>query len=155
MDLLIINTVAMLSLFSTKRSSSLLDIHSYREFSQSQRGASADPRMFNQQFYRKKSEYPAATKKLLAIIIPIISLVVLTGIGVLAFLYYKRFRNEQNRARKLSGTIRLEDTYSSKFIAMIFFRSKLFVFSYSSRTTNREKRSFIEMNSNQARTCLL
>lgn len=71
--------------------------------------------MYNQQLYAKKPDYPASTKKLLAIIIPIISLVVLAGIGVFIFFYYKRFRNEQTRARKLSGTIRLDDTYSSKF----------------------------------------
>ena len=111
-----------------KRSNSLIDIDLYREFSQTQRGGFADPRMFDQQRYSKPSGYSSSTKKLLAIILPIASLVVLAGVGVLLYLFYKKFRSEQNRARKLSGAIRLEDTYSSKSIKINFPLSNFFSF---------------------------
>jgi hypothetical protein len=87
-----------------------------REFHQSQRGGFIDPRFMDQQRFPKRTNYPPSTRKILAIILPISSFVVLTGIGVLVFLYYKKFRNEQNRARRPAGAIRLEDTYSSKSI---------------------------------------
>lgn len=96
------------------RSNTLIDIDLSREFSQTQRGGFVDPRMYDQQRYSKPSGYPSSTKKLLAIILPIASFVVLAGVGVLLYVFYKKFRSEQSRARKLAGTIRLEDTYSSK-----------------------------------------
>jgi uncharacterized protein (UPF0128 family) len=72
------------------------------------------------QGFPKRSNYPPSTRKILAIILPISAFVVLTGIGVLVFLYYKKFRKEQNRTRRPAGAIRLEDTYSSKSIQNIF-----------------------------------
>jgi hypothetical protein len=74
----------------------------------------------NQQPYPKRLTYPPSTRKILAIIIPISSFVVLVGIGAVVFLYYKKFRSEQSRSRRPAGAIRLEDTYSSKFIQNIF-----------------------------------
>ncbi|CAF1120611.1 unnamed protein product [Adineta steineri] len=83
-----------------------------QEFSQNQRGAFADNRYIGDQRFPKRSTYSTSTKRLLAVIIPIASFVVLAGIGILVFLYYKKFRKEQYRTRKLSGAIRLEDNYS-------------------------------------------
>ena len=86
-----------------------------REFSENQRGAFADPRAFGGQQFPKRPGHSPSTRRILAIMLPIAGFVVLAGVGVLVFLYYKKFRTEQHRARKLSGAIRLDDTYSSKF----------------------------------------
>ena len=68
----------------------------------------------NDQRFPRRSAYSSSTKRILAVIIPIASFVVLTGIVILVVLYYKKFRKEQTRTRKPSGAIRLEDNYSSK-----------------------------------------
>ena len=68
----------------------------------------------NDQRFPRRSVYSSSTKRILAVIIPIASFVVLTGIVILVVLYYKKFRKEQTRTRKPSGAIRLEDNYSSK-----------------------------------------
>ena len=68
----------------------------------------------NPQGYPKRATYSPSTRKILAVILPISGFVVLAGIGALVFLYYKKFRSEQSRSRRLPGAIRLEDTYSSK-----------------------------------------
>ncbi|UJR25209.1 hypothetical protein I4U23_006561 [Adineta vaga] len=83
-----------------------------QEFSQSQRGVYNDNRYMNDQRFPRRSTYSTSTKRILTIIIPIVSFIVLTGIISLIVLYYKKFRKEQNRTRKPSGAIRLEDNYS-------------------------------------------
>ncbi|CAF1457409.1 unnamed protein product [Adineta ricciae] len=83
-----------------------------QEFSQYQRGAFSDNHYMNDQRFPRRSVYSSTTKRILAIIIPIASFVVLTGIVILVVLYYKKFRKEQTRTRKPSGAIRLEDNYS-------------------------------------------
>jgi len=104
-----------------------LFIYFNREFSQTQRGGFADPTFISDQRFPKRSDYPPSTKKILAIILPIASFIVLTGIIVLVFLYYKKFRNEQNRSRKPPGSIRLEDNYSGKS-TKVHIDNKTFLF---------------------------
>jgi hypothetical protein len=91
-----------------------------REFSQYQRGAFGGERYFGDQPFQKRSNYPSSTKKILAVMLPIASFIVITGIVALVFIYYKKFRKEQNRTRKPAGSIRLEDNYSSRSTNKIF-----------------------------------
>lgn len=104
-------------------------IYFNREFSQTQRGAFSDNRYMGDQRFPKQAPYPPSTRKILAVIIPIASFIVLTGIIALVFLYYKKFRNEQSRSRRPPGSILLEDTYSSKhFLRRIILKMKFFFF---------------------------
>jgi hypothetical protein len=69
----------------------------------------------NDQGYPRPSTYPSSTKKILAIVLPIVGVLVLGGIGAFVFLYYRRFRKEQYRLGKSTGAIRLQDSYSGEF----------------------------------------
>jgi hypothetical protein len=114
-----------------------LFIYFNREFGETRRGYFADHVFIDDQRFRKQSNYPLSTKKILTIILPVAGFIVLTGIIVLVFLYYKKFRKEQNRTRKPAGAIRLEDNYSGKNLLMILLKIKFFfTFSCSSRSTN-------------------
>ena len=88
-----------------------------REFSQTQRGAFGDNRYIGDQRYPRPSTYPSSTKKILAIVLPIVGVLVLGGIGALVFLYYRRFRKEQYRTGKAAGAIRLQDSYSGQSLS--------------------------------------
>jgi len=81
-----------------------------------------------QERFPKRPDYSSSTKKILAIILPIASFIVLTGIIILVFLYYKKFRKEQNRTRKPAGAVRLEDTYSGKSIKINNIENKTLYF---------------------------
>jgi hypothetical protein len=96
----------------------LFSLYFNREFSQSQRGAYADPRSFEEQRLPKRTNYSSSTKRILYIISPIAGFIVLTGIIILVFLYYKKFRKEQNRTGKPTGAIRLQDDYAGKSIKL-------------------------------------
>jgi hypothetical protein len=87
---------------------------SKREFSQNQRGAYGDNRYIGEQRYPKRWRYSSSTKKILAVILPITGFLVLSGIGTLVFLYYRKFRQEQYRTRRPAGAMRLQDNYASK-----------------------------------------
>ncbi|CAM2697108.1 unnamed protein product [Rotaria socialis] len=83
-----------------------------QEFSQTQRGAFADHRSTDRHGFPTRTEYSPATKRILRIISPIASFIVLIGLVIFVFLYYKKFRKEQNRIRKPAGATRLDDDYS-------------------------------------------
>lgn len=85
-----------------------------REFSQFQRGAGGNSLYMGDQTFPKRATYPTSTKKMLAIMLPMAGVVVLGGIVALVFIFYKKFRHEQYRIRKLPGTMRLQENYSSK-----------------------------------------
>lgn len=78
--------------------------------------------------FPKQADYPPATRKILAVMIPIASFIVLSGIIAVVFLYYKKFRNAQNRSRKPAGSIRLEENYSGKNLLRKIILRKLFLF---------------------------
>ena len=76
------------------------------------------------QTFPKRSAYPASTKKILAIMLPIAGVVVLSGVGALIFIFYKKFRQEQYRVRKPAGAMRLQENYSSNYFTKKSFQGR-------------------------------
>lgn len=93
-----------------------LGMYFNREFSQTQRGAFADHRFTIRQGFFARTAYSPSTKRILAIIAPIASVIVLIGLATFVLLYYKKFRKEQYKFRRLPGTIHLEDNDSGMLI---------------------------------------
>lgn len=83
-----------------------------QEFSQTQRGAFGNQQYTGAQRSPQPPSYSSSTKKVLAIVLPIASFIVLAGIAIVVVLYYKKFRKEQYRTGKPVGAIRLQDNYA-------------------------------------------
>lgn len=88
----------------------------YREFRESQRGGFAENHLYNDQRNSKLVPYSNSTKKILAIVLPIVSVIILSGVGVLVFLYYKKFRQAQYRVGKPTGATRFDENYTGKIM---------------------------------------
>ncbi len=155
-DLLIINIVVMPSSYLYKISLYIfIDWFFNREFSQNQRGAFGDNSYIGDQRFPKRSNYSSSTKRILAVILPIAGFIVISGIIILVFLYYKKFRKEQNRTGKPAGAIRLEDTYSGKSTKEIYWKSDSFSFQLFLKNHPLKTRILFKMNYNKYSSILL
>lgn len=71
---------------------------------------------YGKHHHSKYSHYSRATRRTLAIVLPIVGILALIGVGVVVFLYYKRLQKAPQNQNKSSGTNRPTDSYAGKFI---------------------------------------
>ncbi|CAF3263362.1 unnamed protein product [Rotaria socialis] len=61
----------------------------------------------------RHSNHSHTTRRILAVVLPIVGILVVAAVAIIVFLYYKKLRNTQNKQSKSSGVNKLGDNYSA------------------------------------------
>jgi len=85
-----------------------------REYYRNQAGGFDDGSDYSNRHSRNR--HHSRTNRALAIILPIVAVLVAAGAIVIVYLYYKKYRNPQNKDEKSTGIIGKNDNYSGKYI---------------------------------------